>query len=314
MSRTNSRGENLMLVAISVFLGLLLWVQVSEEQQVQKVKEFTLAIKYSNLRPGLVLVDQTEFVRIVVSGPARQVDVIDSEDIQPEVDLKNTGRGQLSLPIRLPPLDSELTASLSRSEASLRLEEVRSVVKTVEVEELGQTADDLRYDGSTVQPGQVKLSGPASQIARVKKVRVMLDLGSLRPGVAVQLAVEALDGDNQPLPLAISDPARVEVFPALAAASTIASVLVVPDFEGQPMFGFSVASYELTPASVRISGSSAAIANLQTLATEPIPIDQARSDLQGTIKLKVPDGVTVTPSDEVTYKIRIVPTPLRPNR
>lgn len=314
MSSPRNRAENLLLVAISVILGLLLWIQVSEEQQVQKAKEFTLALRYEGLRPGLILVDQTEFVKVVITGPARLVDTIDSEALQPMVNLRSSGPGTYSLPIRVPPVDGEMTASLSRAEATFTLEEVKTVTLEVEVETLGQSSPDFRYEGASVQPERITLSGPSSQVRRAQRARVMLDLASIRPGVAIQLPVEPLDRNNQPLPLVVSDPVRVDVFPAVAAAENTVTLLVVPQWNGSPAFGYAVSGYELKPNTVQVRGSASAVANLQTILTEPIPIAGLKSVAGGSIKLAVPPGVEVVGASAVTYEVRAVATPVGPNR
>lgn len=292
---------------MAIALAFLLWLQVTSQSEIVKEKEFTVPVTYSGKADTLALLDQPEFIKVVVSGPTSLVDRVESNTIRPVVKLDSKKAGEHRSPILLTDTPQGLTAKLSRNEANFRLESIRRTSRQVEVEVRGNIPSDLRYDGATTAPETVSISGPSSRIEEVRKVRVMLDLSNLKPGAAPKLLVEVLGNSNVPISNVIVDPAQVDVFPAISAATSSANALVVPAWKGTPAFGFRVDQYELTPKAVKLVGDRAEVAKVQIVNTEPIDLSGARSDLTGRARIIAPQGVQVDGDAEVGYYIRIVP-------
>lgn len=311
MPNTHATRESFMLGIASIFLSFLLWFQVTTQRQVSKEKEFTVSVEYRDLPKGLVVLQGTDYVEAMITGPASEVDRINPDTIRPWVDLTGLKPGDHNETIRVPIAGPDVRIKLSRPKATFKLESVKQETRTIEVEVRGQIATDLRYDGATCQPKTVVLTGPESEIDKVQKVRVMLDLAAVRPGIAVQVPIEVLGKSNTPLPYVTSDPGRVDVFPAVAAAATTTTVPVNPIWDGVPAFGFEVSRIELTPSTIRLTGDSEALAKVQILETEVIPLKNARGDVRGTVKVKVPAGLRAEPSDQVQYYVRILPAPVK---
>lgn len=305
MTRSGAK-EKFWLGVLACALSALLWLQVSAQNQVRKEREFTVPIRYTGLSEELAILDEDQFVKVTLDGPASEVDRVDAEDVSPAIALNGRTAGEHRFRLNRPSLPAPITVRFSRNEVILRLEPIERARREVETEVVGIAPEGLRYQGATAAPSSVVITGPKSAMDAVRKVRVRIDLAALKPGVTQRLPVEVLGNNDTVIPGATADPSEVEVIPSIAELPQSTTALLVPKFEGQPLFGYRVIRYTLTPSTVQVSGEPSVLAALQTLETEAITIDRLRQSFRGTAKIVVPEGATVTPS-EVAYEVVIVP-------
>jgi len=172
-----------------------------------------------------------------------------------------------------------LVAGQREAERSLRVPlEYRNI--PVELELLGEPASlvDVRIRGS---------SGVLGELRGADLVAV-LDLRSARPG---RRLFHLLDGD-------ISVPTGVKVLQVTPStlsltfeASSVRTVPVVPDLDGEPARGFVVGRVITTPPTVDIVGPASAVQLITEATTEPVDIAGATGPVRDTVTIGLPDSV-----------------------
>jgi len=293
------------LLLISVLASMFLWVNFGKNEQVNQ-RQMDVRLEAINEPVNLQAVGLTDKVKVIANGTNRELDALNPDQMHAQVDLSKADVGTRIYELKLINAD-KLPASVDLRSNVIRVtvERKATLTKTVEVETVGKRPEQFRYAGATVQPSEVTLTGPESEIKRVAKVRVLLDLAGIKQGIQKDIEVEVLTDSNRRLPNVVAEPNQVTVLPGVVAAPTTISVLVSPKWKGQPAFGFAVSSYQIRPNQVQLTGTNSVLAGISVLETEPIDLSGLKSTMTKTVRIKLPNGVHVVGSPEVTINIAV---------
>lgn len=295
--------EKIFLIFISFCLSLMLWLQVSAQAEPNKQREFLIRLETRGLNPELFAANVPDGITVIAEGPEQSLERLEPEELVATASLANLKVGDHSVRVRVPELRPPLRLRAKRSTVSVTLDKLVSTTKSVVVEVQGQIPGNLRFEGATSDPPIVTISGPAKEIARVRKVRAMLDLSLVRPGLVHQIDLELLGADNTPLNRVEANPRLVNVLPAVAAAPASKSVPISPTWEGTLPFPFRIKSYTVEPNTVQLTGGSGDLAQVYSVVTEPIKLGNIRATKTLMVRLKVPAGLT--PLSDVEVKVMI---------
>lgn len=304
------RREDVLMFTVSVFIAVGLWVQVQPLFEPKKEREFEVPFEITNLSPNLVVSRPPSRVRVVASGTAAQLDRLDTRSISAFADLSRASRGSQNLVVQISAPPSLSVALKPRSTTvELDVDRLGRTETDVEFEPTGLPPGGLIFGGATILPDVVTVVGPESLLPKVARVRVLLDLTAVRPGAPLALNTEVLDSENRPLTDLRTEPPTVTVSPAVAAAPTSKRLLIMPDWKGQPAFGYRVSGYEIRPIQVLVRGESRDLAALSTIDTAPIDITGIDKDREFKVRLDLPSGVRSPGVSEVTVTVRVAGAP-----
>ena len=211
--------------------------------------------------------------------------------------LQNFGLKVLS--IALAALLWGLVAGQREAERSLRVPlEYRNIPPDLEL--LGEPASlvDVRVRGSSGMLGE--LHGP--------DMVAVLDLRTARPGRRL----------FHLLPTDISVPIGVEVLqvtPSVLSltfeASSVRTVPVVPDLDGEPARGYVVGRVTSTPPTVQIAGPLSAVQQITEATTEPVNIGGARGPVRDTVTIGLPNSLArLRNPQSAEIVVEITPEPI----
>jgi YbbR domain-containing protein len=119
------------------------------------------------------------------------------------------------------------------------------------------------------------------------------------------VALFAIDEFGDPVePLDIT-PAEARVFIHVLPAEGSRSVLVKPRFSGAVALGYAVTAIDVDPLAVTVSGPSQALAQLDSVQTEPIDLAGRRTDLDVEAALELPAGITAAETSVVRVALTV---------
>ncbi len=189
--------------------------------------------------------------------------------------------------------------------------------------ELTRTPDGLELVGPVADTVAVRFRGQASRLSGLGPgdVSVVVDLEGVRPG----RRLFALTPTHVTAPYGLD---VIQITPAtltLSFESRASRLLPVrPQIEGTPVAGHSVTNVSVTPSQVQIEGPESAVADLTSVATEPVSVEQATTLVREAVALDLPESgvrlaagagtavVTVTVSADTTERtIAAVPIAVR---
>jgi YbbR domain-containing protein len=148
-----------------------------------------------------------------------------------------------------------------------------------------------------VDPSSVTITGASSRVDIVTSVvaRVSVDASGINIDREVDLV--AVDSNSNQVPNVEIDPPRAHVTVAVARQLANVTLPVVPQITGDPAVGYRIASVTVEPLTATVSGEAGTVSQLENVMTEPIDLSGRSADLEATVPLALPDGVTVTGDD-----------------
>lgn len=290
------------LLATVLYTGLVLG---------QNVRTWTGTVPVDPIRPpaGATLLADLDPVKTIRYRAPLDVGVLSPDSFRATVDLSRVqavpGGDPVNVAVTVVALDSRVQiVDFEPRSVEVRLDpvEVRQLPVTVS---LGSVADGLTVGPPQTEPSSVTLRGASSRVNAVSQVvaRVSIDASALNVDREVELI--AVDGNGNQVSNVEIDPQRARVRIAVARELANRTLPVVPVLSGQPAFGYRISAITVEPLVVTVSGEAATVARLDSAPTLPINVDGRTTDLEASIGLALPQGVSVSGSDQVRVTLTI---------
>jgi YbbR domain-containing protein len=153
------------------------------------------------------------------------------------------------------------------------------------------------------EPNRVRVQGASSRLQNVRTVegRIVVDASGIN--IDEDVAVEAFDEDGAIVPGISIDPASVRVRATVARQLAYATLPVIPELVGEPAHGRRVDNVSVVPATITVSGESADIRQLESVATGPVDISGADIELVSEVPLVLPQEMTSPGTETVTVLV-----------
>ncbi len=172
--------SDLFLKFISLCFAILLWFLVGGEEMVQVT--ISVPLEITNVPPELVIAnDLPPALSVKVYGPRSLINNATRQRISKVIDLRGAHAGRITVDI--PPSRLSLPAGVTAmkiepASVSIVLERRLSRVVPVEAVLTGEVENDYELDKVVVEPDQVQISGPESEVAGIRKLETYpIDLG-----------------------------------------------------------------------------------------------------------------------------------------
>jgi YbbR domain-containing protein len=301
-----SKREDMLLFIFALIIATLLFGQLQVGQEPGREREFEVPLTFSNQSEDVAVVQAPRSVRVVASGSQQALDNLDTSKVRALVDLSEVEPGVRKLRVEvLGPLKSGLTLSPSRSFAELQIESKQRKTFDVQLLTVGTPPGNFTFNGVTMLPPRVEVSGPSSNVPQVVSVRAVFDLTNLTPNQSIEVELEALGEQNKPVPLITIEPSVVQILPAVSIGPSKRNLLVTPVFTGQPAVGYRITGYDVVPNQVTTTGESGDVSRVTTVSTETIDLSGLRADRRFTVRLVLPEGLEPSSGDQVTVIVRV---------
>jgi len=298
--------ESVLLLIISLVLSVMLWLQVDIQSEPNSQREFEIPLDIRNVPEGFMVVRSARKVKVVAEGAQSALQNLKTEQFSAycDVDEKTSVKQRLALqmvaPTRLP-----VKISMRDTYTDIQLARIIRIEQKVVLEARGTVPNGVVFQGATVNPEVVSVTGPEDAINQVSEVRAVLELSQVDSGKTITAAIEVLNKDLKPVANTSAEPNTVSILPGVVAAPSESNVLVTPNYEGNPAPGYVVESITLIPNQVKITGESSAVARVRTIETQNISLEGIDKDKTTTVGLRLPRGIKVKSNSKISAVIRI---------
>lgn len=290
------------LLATVLYSGLVLG---------QNVRTWTGTLPVEGLRQATTatLMSDLEPVTQVRYRAPLDVGVISPDSFRATVDLAQVeplaGGPPVNVPVTVRAVDPRIQiVDFQPRVIGVRLDPVafRQVPVTVS---LGTVPDGLDLGNPQIEPSSVTVRGASSRVASVTDViaRVAIDASALN--IDREFDLIAVDANGNQVPNVQVEPQRARIRIAVARQLVTRTLPVVPELTGQPAPGYRITSVTVNPLIVTVSGESSSVTQLEIAMTEAIDVEGRTDDLEATVLVALPDGVTVSGSETVRVMIAI---------
>ncbi|OAT82363.1 CdaR family protein [Desulfotomaculum copahuensis] len=283
---------------LSLFMALLLWVYVTNEQNPLDTRTFNVSLSARGL-PAQISVDGLPAaVSVQVQGTRGQLVGIDAGDFQASVDLSGVTAGDdtVDVAVNIPPGLRLLRVSPDRVRVLVdRIIEKRiPVVVSLD----GTPAPGYNALEPKVDPGTVLAGGPARLVQPLARAVAEVNIQAASGPVT---RVVTLSG----IPAGVNISSRVAKVEVPVTPLPTKTVAVKPQITGDPAPGYQVRDVTVQPDNVQVSAPGNVLDGIQSVKTGALDISGAQQDVTQTVNLQAPAGAAGLRPDRVEVTVHL---------
>ncbi|MEQ2128943.1 CdaR family protein [Caldanaerobacter subterraneus KAk] len=301
--------KNFTIKLLSLILAFLLWLYVMGEENPEIPYEISnVPVKLVNVdtleKKGLTLLEEKGYtVNVKVRGRRSDVLNIAAQNISAYADLSRvTSKGINVIPVRIEGLPKNVSlVSVIPPEIKVDVDTIAKIQMPVTVKIVGNVMDGYAMQPAVPTPGEVMVVGPESKVNLVKNVIAQVNVSYKKEDIKISVPAVAVDREGKEIKGVTITPNLVEVY---IPVSKSIRVPVIPKIFGKPQDGYVVASVNVLPEYVYITGDENVLNTIKAINTKQIDITGLTGPATETVPFDLPDGVKLVKSD-ITAKVYI---------
>jgi len=263
--------------------------------------------------PGLVIRgDIPKQVELTLRAPSSVWNRLTSEEnaVRAILDLSGLGTGQHELEIQIQIATSPVRIiAVTPQTATVTLEPLKTKTMRIELAISGKPAIGYQVGEPLLEPENIIISGPQSQVDRVAQVRVPINLEGVRESVEQTIAVQPVDKSNQIVAGLGLNPAEVTVALPVGQQGGYRDLAVKVVVTGQVASGYRLTNITVFPPVVTVfSGDPALVNSLPgVLETQPLDLENANDEVTTRLTIDLPEGVSLVGEQTVLVRVNVSP-------
>jgi YbbR domain-containing protein len=301
--------SNLRLKLLAIGFAVALWSVVAYSANPTQSHNYKITIDRPTLPAGLVIVGDLPQVTVTVIGTSENLRTFDAQlrsnpsMLHVSANFAGTSVGKKNILIHVNNPDPAISIDAPKT-VTVTIDELASSTQPVSIERVKALAPGFheQANATTVTPPNVRIDGPKSLLTGARAV-VLVDLDSLQaPGFNQPYIVQVWDTNKRTIKGVTLTPPQVTVKMVIQADALTVPKPVGWTLTGQPAAGYRVANVQIAPLEVLATGLQNTLTGLLLLATDPVDISNATSDIVRTVTIRPPAGVEVA---QKTAQVRV---------
>ena len=303
---------NLIWMAGSVGLAIVIWFAAVNQQNPIEQQRFPNTIPVQVLQDAdLLVVNPPTPVQVIVRAPRSVWDVLQSNDITVTADLrgKSAGTYTVALNAALSPARQGAASEVLPSQVTITLAKRSEQAFNITVQQTQTPPVGFIVNKQTASVPTATVSGSDDAVKRVSAVVARVSLASQDKPLTRTLDLLAVDTNNDVVSGVTLDPEQVTVTFDIQPRPGVRVLSVAPILRENTLEqGYLLRSYTANPSSIAVQGDPSSIEALNgTIGTEPIDLTGKTAPFTQTVKLALPDGVTLTDPVDIVISVQIDP-------
>ena len=199
--------------------------------------------------------------------------------------------------------------SVSPKTFTFTLEPLITKSMDVDLRIAGEAAVGYQIGDVNLDPVTVVVSGAQSQVQKVTRTRVSIDLNRIRENFDQSIKVEVLDDRGQTVNGVTVSPETVHVVVPVSQQGGYRDVAVKVTTLGRVASGYHLTDISVSPPVVTIYSTDPEIVNSLpgVLETQPLDLQNAQDDITTRLKLSLPAGISVIGEQTVLVQAGVSP-------
>lgn len=295
--------RNFLKKLIALIAAFFMWIFVMAEQDPSIEGSYTVPLTMSNAPYELVAICDEKTIQIEALAPRSNFVKYDANAFRAYADLEGLEAGEHQIsPKVIMPQGFELLETKPFI-VKVKLDPLIEQQTPIVLMTTGAVAQDVVISDIIKSMDTVTLVGPKSFVEQVTKVYGTLNLSGNNSSFETQIPMNAVDANNNVVQ-------RVRVVPSVITVSVDVDsglkkriVPIVPEISVAD--GWEINRINVEPTQMEIVGAESVVNSITALRTAPFIVQTGQRFFRITMKLLIPDGVTVK-SDEVIVSAEIV--------
>lgn len=296
-------------------MAVAVWVAAVSASDPDEVRTYPnpIPIEIIGQDPGLVITgDVPKQVELSLRAPSSVWDNMlnNDDDIRAVLDLSGLSAGEhtLDIQVQISTRPVRIVSKTPRT-ATVTLEPLATRTFSIDLNITGEPAIGYLAGDAVLDPKEIIISGPQSQVERVVQVRAPINLSGARESIEETVSVQPLDENNQIISGMGLNPAEVSVKLPVIQQGGYRDLAVKVVVSGQVASGYRLANITVFPPVVTVfSGDPALVNSLPgVLETEPLDLENANDELTTRLGINLPEGVSLVGDQTVLVRVNVSP-------
>ncbi len=199
--------------------------------------------------------------------------------------------------------------SVAPNSVTFILEPLATQTLNVDVSLAGEAAIGYQIGEVVIEPVQIVVAGAQSQVQKVTRARVLVNLDGIRENVDQTLRVEVLDENGQRVNGITVSPESIHVTLPVSQQGGYRDVAVKVITTGRVASGYRLTDISVFPPVVTVYATDPELVSSLpgVLETQPLELQNAQDDINTRIALNLPAGVSIVGEQTVLIQAGVSP-------
>ena len=308
-------GANLRTFLWALAMGLAVWVAAVSSSDPDEVRPYPdpIPIEVIGQDTGIIITSEIpKQINLSLRAPGSVWEKLltESNEIRAILDLSGLSNGVHTLEIQIQiPIGPVRIISTTPQTVSVTLETLATRSFPVELNILGEPAIGYQAGQLTISPKDIVVSGPQSQVDRIKQVQASVSIAGTRESIDQPVALQPLDENGQVVSNVGLNPSEVSASLPVSQQGGYRDLAVKVLVNGQVASGYRLANISVFPPVVTIySGDPALVNSLPgVLETQPLDLENANDEISTRLSINLPDGVSLVGEQTVLVRVNVTP-------
>ncbi len=282
-------------LAVAVWIAAVTAADPDETRQLPN----PVAVEIIGQDPSLVInSDIPKEVEITLRAPRSVWSDLDADPslVHVILDLSGLSAGEHTseLQIQVDARPVQILATTSKS-VSFSLESIATKPFAVDVTLSGESAIGYQIGEAMIEPAEVIVAGAQSQVEKVARTRISVDLEGVRENVDRTIQVEVLDENGEPVEGVTVSPESIRVSLPVSQQGGYRDVAVKVITVGRVASGYRLTDISVFPPVVTVFATNPdLVSNIPgVIETAPLDLQSAKDDINTRLTLNLPEGVSI---------------------
>jgi YbbR domain-containing protein len=313
MFRWISQNYRTFLWALALSIAVWVAAVTSADPDETRTLSSAVPVQIIGQDPSLVISGPipTE-VEVTLRAPRSVWDIIeaDPQTVQAILDLSGLSSGEhsLDLQIQVKARPVQIVSAAPRT-INFMLEPLTTQTRSIDLSISGETAIGYQAGEPSLEPVEVVIAGAQSQVQKVQRVRVSVNLSGIRENFDQTLPVEVLDAEGQKVDGITVSPESVHVTLPVSQQGGYRDVAVKVIVMGRVASGYHLTDISVFPPVVTVFATNPELVNTLpgVVETQPLELQSAKEDISTRVALNLPEGISIVGEQTVLIQAGISP-------
>ena len=296
-------------------LAMAVWVSAVTSADPDETRVLTnpVPLQIVGQDPGLILNDEIPTaVEVTLRAPRSVWSLIEADPqiVQAILDLSGLSSGvhELDLQIQVDVRPVKIESVTPRT-ITCTLEQLATQTLPVELSMSGEAAIGYQVGEITIDPLKIAMAGAQSQVQKVQRARVSVNLSGLRENFDQVIPVEILDQNGLPVDGITISPELVRVSMPVSQQGGYRDVAVKVIVTGRVASGYRLTDISVFPPIVTVFAGNTQLVNALpgVVETQPLDLQNAQEDINTRLALNLPEGISIVGDQTVLIQAGISP-------
>ena len=296
-------------------LAMAVWVSAVTSADPDETRVLTnpVPLQIVGQDPGLILNDEIPTaVEVTLRAPRSVWSLIEADPqiVQAILDLSGLSSGvhELDLQIQVDVRPVKIESVTPRT-ITCTLEQLATQTLPVELSMSGEAAIGYQVGEINIDPLKIAMAGAQSQVQKVQRARVSVNLSGLRENFDQIIPVEILDQNGLPVDGITISPELVRVSMPVSQQGGYRDVAVKVIVTGRVASGYRLTDISVFPPIVTVFAGNTQLVNALpgVVETQPLDLQNAQEDINTRLALNLPEGISIVGDQTVLIQAGISP-------